>query len=297
MSTSAQKGTRPMSMDVLTREYRTPTPIRLSVTTGAGSVQVDAVDGDRTVVTITPAAGHSDARQQALAGAVVEQRGDQIVVEVPRRSVGFLGRGSALAISVLVPAGSTAEVFTDSADLRTTGLLGAVHAKSGSGDLVIEHAGEVSTHTGSGNTAVTRADGPVQVRSGSGDVAVHAAAGGCSVSTGSGDIRVERAEGPVQINTGSGDVTVDDAGSNVAVSTASGDHHLARVRRGQVKASSASGDVHVGVLDGTAVWLDVTTVSGTVHSALDRGEAPPQDEESVTLRVTTVSGDISLARA
>ena len=205
-----------MSMDVLTREYRTPTPIRLSVTTGAGSVQVDAVDGDRTVVTITPAAGHSDARQEALAGAVVEQRGDQIVVEVPRRSVGFLGRGSDLAISVLVPPGSTAEVFTDSADLRTTGLLGAVHAKSGSGDLVIEHAGEVSTHTGSGNTAVTRADGPVQVRSGSGDVAVHAAAGGCSVSTGSGDIRVERAEGPVQINTGSGDVTVDDAGSNVA---------------------------------------------------------------------------------
>jgi hypothetical protein len=286
-----------MSVDVLTREFSTSTPVRLSVTTGAGSVQVDAVEGDRTVVTITPSSGRSDAGQEAMAGALIEQRGDQIVVEVPRRSVGFLRRGSDLAISVVLPAGSTAEILSDSATLRTTGILGAVSAKSGSGAVVIEHAGEVTVHTGSGDTDVTRADGPVRVRSGSGDVAVHAAAGGCSVGTGSGDIRVERADGPLQINTGSGDVTVDDAANDVAVSTASGDHHLARVRRGQVKASSASGDVHVGVLDGTAVWLDVTTVSGTVHSALDRGEAPPEDEESVTVRITTVSGDISLARA
>lgn len=292
-----QEGADPMSVDVLTREFSTPTPIRLSVTTGAGSVQVDAVEGDRTVVTITPSSGRSDAGQAAMAGALVEQRGDQIVVEVPRRSVGFLRRGSDLAISIVLPAGSTAEILSDSATLRTTGILGAVSAKSGSGGVVIEHAREVTVHTGSGDTDVTRADGPVRVRSGSGDVAVHAAAGGCSVGTGSGDIRVERADGPLQINTGSGDVTVDDAANDVAVTTASGDHHLARVRRGQVKASSASGDVHVGVLDGTAVWLDVTTVSGTVHSALDRGEAPPEDEESVTVRITTVSGDISLARA
>lgn len=297
MPVLSQKGTTPMSVDVLTREFSTPTPVRLSVTTGAGSVQVNAVEGDRTVVTITPSSVRSDAGQEAMAGVLIEQRGDQIVVEVPRRSVGFLRRGSDLAISIALPTGSSAEILSDSATLRTTGILGAISAKSGSGDVVIEHAGEVTVHTGSGDTDVTRADGPVRVRSGSGDVAVHATAGGCSVGTGSGDIRVERADGPLQINTGSGDVTVDDAANDVAVSTASGDHHLARVRRGQVKASSASGDVHVGVLDGTAVWLDVTTVSGTVHSALDRGEAPPEDEESVTVRISTVSGDISLARA
>jgi len=92
-------------------------------------------------------------------------------------------------------------------------------------------------------------------------------------------------------------VSVGDAADDVSISTASGDHHVGRVRRGQVKVDSASGDVHVGVVDGTAVWLDVNSVTGSVHSALEGGEPPAEGEDSVALRVTTVSGDISVSRA
>jgi hypothetical protein len=45
------------------------------------------------------------------------------------------------------------------------------------------------------------------------------------------------------------------------------------------------------------VWLDVNTLSGSVSSALSGGEPPVEGEEAVELRVDTVSGDISLARA
>ncbi|CAN5890150.1 hypothetical protein BH20ACT6_BH20ACT6_18790 [soil metagenome] len=90
---------------------------------------------------------------------------------------------------------------------------------------------------------------------------------------------------------------VADAGAAVAINTASGDHHVGRVRRGTVKVDSASGDVDITVVEGIPVWLDVTSLSGSVHSALE-GSGPPADgEDAVALHVNTASGDISLSHA
>ena len=59
---------------------------------------------------------------------------------------------------------------------------------------------------------------------------------------------------------------------------------------------AASGDVHAGVTNGTAAWLDVHTVSGHVRSGLDAADAPTSDDRKVRLQLSTVSGDIELVR-
>jgi len=61
-------------------------------------------------------------------------------------------------------------------------------------------------------------------------------------------------------------------------------------------AKAASGDIHAGVRQGTAAWLDVHTVSGRVASSLDATSAPADDDRTVRLHLSTVSGDIDLAR-
>lgn len=280
-----------------THEFDAPGSVRLSVTAGAGVVRVDAVDGGRTVVELRPARDGDDAAADLVARSTVEQRGGQVVVDVPRPGAGFLRRSPGLAITVSVPIGSALEVQADSADVRASGRLESVRSKTGSGDVALADVGEVNAQSGSGDVELEHAGGSVRVQSGSGDLVLRRVDGACTASTGSGDVRVGRAGGPVQVKSGSGDVSVDDAHGDVAVDTASGDQHVARVRAGQLRANSASGDVHVGVADGTAVWLDVSSLTGSVRSSLEGGDPPADGEDSVELRVVTVSGDVWLSRS
>lgn len=76
----------------------------------------------------------------------------------------------------------------------------------------------------------------------------------------------------------------------------SGDTMLAVADR-TVRVETGSGDVQVTVVGGTAVWMDVISLSGSVHSALARSEPPREGEDTVALHINTVSGDISLAHA
>jgi len=65
-----------------------------------------------------------------------------------------------------------------------------------------------------------------------------------------------------------------------------------------VNVRAVSGDVEVGVRGGLGVWLDVSSTSGDVRSALDSdrtgdGEAAPDLE----LTLSTVAGDITIEHA
>ncbi len=267
-------------------------PVRLRVQMGAGRLEVEAKETDQ--VTVDVRGGESS--RETVDQTVVEHRGDEVVVEVPRRA-GFLRRSAEIEVVVTLPPQSRLDIRTESADVVTSGPLGDSQVKTGSGDLRLDHTGELRVQSGSGDVTVGTANGTSTVTTGSGDVVARLVGASGRVSTGSGDIRVERAAGPLQVNSGSGDVSVDTAGDDVTANTASGDQHLGRVERGRVRLNSASGDIHVGVADGTAVWLDVNTISGSLDSALSGGEPPGEDEDSVELRVNTVSGDIALARA
>ncbi len=120
--------------------------------------------------------------------------------------------------------------------------------------------------------------------------------GTASLSSGSGDVLVGGATRGLDAKTASGDITVGAAPPDFKATTASGDIRIDSVVEGEVQAKAASGDIHAGVRNGTAAWLDVHTVSGRVSSQLDAAGEPSDDERRVHLRLTTVSGDIDLAR-
>ena len=273
-------------------EFPVTGPVRLRVEFGAGDITLKAQQTDSVTVDLR---GSDDTGRGLAAETVIEQRGDEVVVEVPRRT-GFLRRSPQLQLAVTLPEGSRVDVRTESADLDATGRLGDTQVKTGSGDTRIEHAADLTVQSGSADVSVGTTDGFATLTAGSGDVTARAIGGPGRVSTGSGDIRVERGNGPLQVNSGSGDIQVDAAEGDVNANTASGDQYINRVVRGRVKVNSASGDIHVGVVDGTPVWLDVNTISGGVSSALSGGEPPVDGEDAVEMRVNTVSGDITLAR-
>jgi DUF4097 and DUF4098 domain-containing protein YvlB len=277
-------------------EFSTPKPVRLRIEFGAGDIEIEATDTTTSTVELE-AYRDDDASREALERTTVEQRGDEIRIETPRKS-GIFRRGAKLGARITVPTGSDIEAKIDSADLTASGGYGNALVKTGSGDIRLDTVDEeTSIQTGSGDVDVTRAGTRTRIQAGSGDVALRTTRGQASVSTGSGDIRLDEAADTVQANSGSGDIAIGDAQGDVSVNTASGDQNLGRAHRGRVRCNAASGDIQIGIADGTAAWLEINSISGSVSSELDGSEPPAEDEETVQVKANSVSGDITLTRA
>ena len=83
------------------------------------------------------------------------------------------------------------------------------------------------------------------------------------------------------------------------MNSVSGDVVLAAVLAGPVDVRTVSGDVRVGIRRGSTLWVDATSVSGSMQSELPMEDQPPAGPEGplVELRARTVSGDVRIVRA
>jgi Putative adhesin len=71
------------------------------------------------------------------------------------------------------------------------------------------------------------------------------------------------------------------------------------VAEGPVDLTSASGDIRLGIKQGSRLWIDARSMSGDVSSELELGDEVDTDEEGplVEAQVTAMSGDIEVVRA
>jgi DUF4097 and DUF4098 domain-containing protein YvlB len=279
--------------------YTTVGPAALAVRFAAGrlSVGTSADEQDPTTsVDVRPANPDSTADVEHAAATIVEQRGDTIEVIAPAAK-GWFGRNPRLDVRALVPARSRVDVDVKSADVQLAGQLGLVAVSTASGDVAIEHAAELQVRTASGDVACRSVNGSASVNTASGDVRVDVVSGAAELATASGDVAVSHVLGDARVRSASGDVGLDRADGSVTVRTASGDVRVGSVRRAAVEIDTASGDVEIGVAAGTAAWLDVQALSGSVSSALDAADAPDDDAETVAIHAHTLSGDVRVRRA
>lgn len=261
-------------------EFPCSTPITVDLRLGGGSVELHAEPRDTAVVEVAPYDG-SEASQEAAAQTRVELTGDTLVIAAPEGSGWLLRRSPKLLVTARVPAGSSARLRIASADVTCHGEWTQVKLNSASGDAYIEQVAEDLT-----------------VNTASGDVRAVRIGGRLTVKTASGDVSAERVGGAVDITSASGDVQIDETGTDTNVKTASGDTRVGAARHGTVRATTVSGDVSVGVVAGTGVWLDLTTLSGRTRSDLEMGAEGGNAGAShnLTLHVRTVSGDIEIRR-
>jgi hypothetical protein len=260
-------------------EFPCSTPITVDVRIFGGSVELHAEPRDTALVEVSPY-DTSDGAQEAAAQTRIELTGDTLLIAAPEASGWLLRRAPRLRVTARVPAGSSARVRVASADVTGHGEWDQVKINSAAGDAYFEHVAEDLT-----------------INNASGDVRAVRVGGRLTVKTASGDVSAEQAGGPVDVTSASGDVDIDTAGGDVNVKTASGDTRVRAARQGTLRATTVSGDVWVGVVAGTGVWLDLTTLSGRTSSDLNMSdEGGTGTNHNLTLHVRTVSGDIDVRR-
>jgi DUF4097 and DUF4098 domain-containing protein YvlB len=275
--------------------FQTGGPVTVVVRTGSGHVTVTAQDSPDSTVELT---GLNAAGEDAVAGTRVDHSNGMVLVDVPRRGGGLFRGGPQVGIQITCPTGSTLQVRAESADIRAEGSFETADLVSGSGDLDIENVtGTAKLKTGSGAVATGQVDGALVVSAGSGDVSVDRSGTTATLTVGSGDISIGSLAGEVVAKSGSGDVEVGVLEGSLLTKSGSGDLVIRRAASGAVRATGASGQISIGIQDGTAAWLDLSTVSGQVSQELGETDAPSTDQQRVEITARTVSGDLRVHRS
>lgn len=271
-------------------------PIAASITNRSGDIVVTAQQGGaEVVVDLRPSRANSEAALDVIAASTVEFRNGSLEVTIPDLKLRAFNANAGVDVVITLPAGSTVRAKNGSGDVQLRGELADVNVAAGSGDVEIEQAKGVTVKTGSGDIVV-RAAQTANLVSGSGDIRADGVRGDVSAESASGDLHVDAVRADGRLNTASGDVHVEELAGRLRTKTASGDLSIARATSGSIESRTASGDLTVAVVNGTAVRLDISTLSGRVHSELDESEAPADSDDTLELIAKSMSGSVSVVR-
>jgi DUF4097 and DUF4098 domain-containing protein YvlB len=238
---------------------------------GSGSISVEP--GPDTEV-VEGSINASDA--DFLNAIQVRQDLDHLRITLPHRHFG----SSQTHLRLGVPDGLSFNLTTGSADVTISADIARSRVVSGSGDLTLAAAADVTCTTGSGDIAIREVRGEA-----------------ARVNTGSGDITIDDARCPVSAKSGSGDVVIRTIHhAELQASSGSGDISVPATS-GSVDLRSASGSLTVGIADDLPAWLDLNSVSGRIRIALEASARPAEGEPFVTVRARTASGEIAVYRA
>ena len=259
--------------------FSTPEPIAVRVDAAAGSVRLVATERDDTVVTVRAHDESRGADVRAADETRVDYANGKLTVSATRR--GFaLFRGGAVDIDIALPSQSRVKASVASADVRAQGVFADSKIASASGDVDLDVV-----------------DGNLKAATASGSVTVKGVSGNASVTTASGGATIGELDGILAFKAASGDLGVARLSGALRAQTASGSVTVATAVRGGIQVSTASGEVGVGVVEGTAARLDLATGSGAVTNQLESADGPAEGDDTLLIQVRTGSGDIDIHRS
>jgi Putative adhesin len=259
--------------------FHTPEPITAVVEVVAGAVYLAAADRDDTVVDVRPRDPERASDVRAAEQARVDFHDGTLTVTAGRKVLS-LGRGGAVRVDIALPARSRLDLSSASADVDADGVYSDFRFASASGALrVATVAGNLKADTASG------------------DVSIGDLAGNARLATASGDVTIDRIDGDVKFQAASGGLSIGTLRGHVKHQSASGSVAVAVGVTGALSAQTGSGEVEVGIPEGTAARLELKTHSGTIDNGLQASGGPVDGDETLMVHARTGSGDISIRRA
>ena len=277
--------------------YDTPEPIVATIESVAGHVWISASDRTDTVIDVRPANESEEVDVRAAEQTRVEYANGHLLVKAPKSKIRSLfGRPASIDVTVELPSDSRVDAKA-SANVQSEGRLGECSFETAAGSIRLGQTGRLKLRTAAGDVSVARSVGHTDVTTSSGKIWIGGIDGTAVVKTSNGDIALGEVTGDVRLNTANGDITVERALATVGAKTAYGNVRIGEVVRGSVVLDTGFGELELGVREGTAAWLDVSSKFGSVRSDLAAADAPGPSDETVDVRARTGFGDIVIRRS
>ena len=278
--------------------FQTPTPVVVELDLGWGDVHVVASDRADTIVEVRPANPHKSGDVKTAADATIELVGDVLTVRTTKGWLHYTPFGSAGQVDVTleVPEGSEVRGASGAGRLLAEGALGAVSYRSGAGDIRVDEAQRVTARTASGAIIIGRATGAVELSTSAGSIRIQELSGEAMIKNPNGATTIGEVTGTLSVQGAHGDVTVANARGSVTAKSSYGNLLVERIDGGRVQLEAGYGGIEVGIAEGTAAWLDVSSQHGAIRNTLTPADAPGMDDDTVELHARTSWGDILIRR-
>ncbi|MEE1807124.1 DUF4097 family beta strand repeat-containing protein [Streptomyces sp. BE133] len=275
--------------------FDTPEAISVTARVEAGSIQFTAGDRLDTVVDMRPRNPKKDLDVRTAEQTEVTYAGGVLTVRTPKSNL--FGRTGIVDVTVELPTGSRIDMTGAWTQVLGEGRLGEVRVKTSSGDVRLDTTGPLKLTASHGSITVDRVEGTAEITTSSGSLRVGLVDGPAVLKNSHGTTTVGAATGELRVSGANGDIEIRRAEDSVTATTAHGTLRVGEVARGTVQLETSYGAIEVGVREGTAAWLDVTSGSGQVRNTLTASEAPEETEDTVKVRARTRHGNIDIRRA
>ncbi|WP_127355688.1 DUF4097 family beta strand repeat-containing protein [Actinacidiphila soli] len=275
--------------------FDTPEPISATARVDAGSIRFTAGDRLDTVVEVRPRDPKRDKDVRAAEQTEVTYASGVLTVRTKQRYL--VGPTGAVDVTVELPTGSRVDMTGSWVQVLGEGRLGEVRVKTSSGDVRLDTTGPLQLTASHGSITVDRIEGMAEITTSSGSLRVGTVDGPAVLKNSHGTTTVGAATGDLRVSGANGDISIARAEGSVTATTAHGTLRVAEVACGTVQLETSYGAIDVGIREGTAAWLDVSSERGQVRNTLADSEPPEKTEDTVEVRARTRWGNIDVRRA
>jgi len=273
--------------------FATPGPIAATVVVAGAQVRVTASDRTDTVVLVEPIDKASKTDVKVASKTKVDFADGQLSVKTTVSG----DKNGSVAITIDLPAGSSLVAYLAHSSVHADGSFGECELHMASGRVQLDRIGALQANIAAGEVAIGQIAERANIDGAAFALRISEVKDTVKLSSSGGQTWIGHASADLDLSSGSGGFDIDRADGSVTAKTGNGAIRIGRLTRGQAELLNGSGNIEVGISEGTAAKVDANSERGSVRNSVPSQENLGTSDNTVTVHARTRHGDIIIQRA
>jgi len=274
--------------------FDTPGPIAATVVVAGARVRVTASDRTDTVVLVEPIDTASKKDVTVASKTKVDFAGGQLSVKTTVSG----DKNGSVVITIDLPAGSSLVAYLAHSRVHADGSFGECELHMASGQVQLDRISALQANIAAGEVTIGHIAERATIDGGAFAMRISEVKDTVKLtSSGAGQTWIGHASADLDLSSGHGGFDIDRADGSVTAKTADGAIRIGRLTRGHAELLNRSGNIEVGISEGTAASVDANSERGLVRNSVPSQENPDTSDNQVTVHARTRYGDIIIQRA
>jgi hypothetical protein len=273
--------------------FDTPEPIAATVVVAGAQVRVTASDRTDTVVLVEPIDKASQSDVKVANKTKVDFAGGQLSVKTTASG----NKNGSVAITIDLPVGSCLVAYLAHSSVHADGSFGECELHLASGRVQLDRISALQANIASGEVTIGHIAERANIDGAAFAVRICEVGDTVKLSSSGGQTWIGHASADLDLSSGHGGFDIDRADGAVTAKTGDGAIRIGRLTRGQAELLNRSGNIDVGISEGTAATVDANSKRGSVRNSVPSQENPDPSDNKVAVHARTRYGDIIIQPA
>ena len=261
--------------------FDTPEPIAATVAVAGAQVRVTASNRTDTVVLAEPIDKASRPDVKVANKTKVAFADGQLSVKTTVSG----DKNGSVAITIDLPAGSSLVAYLAHSSVHADGSFGECELHMASGRVQLDRISALQANIAAGEVTIGHIAERANIDGAAFAMRISEVKDTVKLSNSAGQTWIGHASADLDLSSAHGGFDIDRADGSVTAKTADGAIRIGRLTRGQAELMNRSGNIEVGISEGTAATVDANSKRGSV-----RNSVPPQENPDTSVRGSLSSG-------